>query len=410
MKKQILILTIIFLIPLLLFSQNTKVIGRNKCHFREGPGSYYPLIGMLKKGSAITILNQQPGWVNIKFSDKEGWISKNALKSQKEEKIDPLMSSPFGEIPSMISRASASGAIKGFAQKFIKYQAGSKFTFDQYQSQFITPDEYHRFKQETYQERNSRRIRNRYKKFQKNYEECEIFLNLEKLGLAVAAQIASNGKGLDNNITKLKYLNLVGTLVLENSELYDYPVKFYILNDSRPTAYASPNGIVFISKGFLNILENEAELACVLGHEIAHIVCKHGYQELSKRKTMIIAEGAFDKLEEETSNRSDPTDQELEEMAINIYEYCTAPRQIEYEYEADKLGMIYAYRAGYEPTSFVKVLNKININSSNNYDISHWEQQYIKERIQKSKGFVKNKLNKHPKWNVEKTNRFRGYF
>ncbi len=293
MKKQILILAVIFLIPILLFSQNTKVISRDKCHFREGPGSYYPLIGMLKKGSPVTILNQQPGWINIKFSDKEGWISKNALKSQKEEKIEPLMSGSFSEIPSMISRASASGAVKGFAQKFVKYQAGCKFAFDQYQSQFITPYEYYQFKQETYRGRSSRKIRNRYRKFQKNYEEYEIFLNLEKLGLAVAAQIASNGKGLDNNITKLKYLNSVGTLVLENSELYDYPVKFYILNDSRPAAYSSPNGMIFISIGFLNILRNEAELACVLGHEIAHIVCKHGYQELSKRKTMIIAEGAL---------------------------------------------------------------------------------------------------------------------
>ncbi len=118
----------------------------------------------------------------------------------------------------------------------------------------------------------------------------------------------------------------------------------------------------------------------------------------------------LNKLDEETSNRRNPTDQELEEMATNIYEYCTAPRQIEYEYEADKFGMIYAYRAGYDPTSIVEVLKRIKNASSSDYDISHWEQQYIKERIQKAKKFANDKLNKHPEWNLENTNRYRGYF
>lgn len=412
MKKGILIATLtffLFSIQILAVGQETILINRDNTQFREGPGCFYPLIGVLKKGTPVDIVQRKQGWINIRRGNFIGWISENAVSTSLESQSS-LKPTPLTEVPTMISRASVSGAIKGFAQKFIRFQEGDAQFIAQYDYSIFSPHEYERFKRETYSGRNPKKIRGRYKKLRIGNNDFEISIQLEKMGLAIAGRIAS--QGLVKDAQKLKYLNLVGTLVSESSELYYYPFKIYILNDKRAAAYATPNGMVFITMGLMSLINDESELACVIGHEITHTIHKHGSKEIKKRKEMIIAEGAFEEMDEETPDELPEVYEQLENMATNMYEAATSKRQTEYEYEADQFGVICAYRAGYDPYGLVRVLKRIKQTTSRDFwnPESNWQYDAIYDRIEKVEEFISKKLTKHPDWNVSNSNRFDKHF
>ncbi len=399
---------IILLMSMMILAQQEATIYQDNTHLRKGPGSYYPLLGILVKDAIVTILKETSGWVKISTSGREGWISNNAL-SQQDRKSGSLSNTSFpsGQ-PSMISKASASGAVKGFAQTYFKKHDGSMTFLDQYDKVFFQPREYENFRQETYRNRNMKKIRKRYKRIKIENKEPEINSYLEKLGFAVAGQIATGG--LETDIQKLRYINMVGNLIVESTPLYYYPFKFYILSDERPIAYATPNGMIFVSQGLLNVLQSEAELACVLGHEISHVVQQHGYSEVTKRKTQIVAEDAFDELEEEMPEGF--SDKELDDLAFQMFEAATARRQTEYEYEADMMGVIYAYRAGYDPHCLASVLKTIKSMTSRDFwhPESNWQYDAIEDRSEKVTEFISAKLTKNSDWNVENKRRYNSVF
>lgn len=410
MKKMLLVIMLgLLLFGSWVYMQTQAVIFRDNTHLREGPGCYYPLIGILNKDARVAVVSQKPGWIQVDCNGTKGWISDNALKTQtKQNEALPDFGSLSGA-SMMISRASASGAVKGFAQKYIQYKQGDVNFLQKYDMQLLHASQYNQFKKETYQNRDLGDIRNRYR-LPGDPEKINIPFYLEKIGLAIASQIAM--QGLVEAPQNTAYLNQVGTLVLENSELYYYPMKFYILRDNRPAAYTTPNGIIFITQGLMDLIESEAELACLLGHEIAHVVCQHGFQEISKRKDMIAAEDAFSQLAAEIPDEKEPGEAELEEMAYSMYEAATAPRQIKYEYEADRLGAIYAYRAGYDPSALLKLLARIKRTAKLDFENfeSNWEPFYIKDRIGKASPFIHRKLDHHTDWNVQLRRRYQRHF
>ena len=403
------LITLLILFSLLISARDEAVIKQDNTQFRQGPGSYYPLIGVLIKEAIVTILSETSGWVKIKAQSQEGWISKNALSQMDRETSGISEKGLFqSSQPTLISKASASGAVKGFAQTYLQNQKADSDFLSQYDAQFFQPAEYDRFRIETYRNRNADKINRRYRQIKVENPKPEINSYMEKMGFAVAAQIANNG--LDTDVQQQKYLNMVGNLIVENTPLCYYPFKFYILSDSRPVAYAAPNGMIFVSRGLLNIIRNEAELACVLGHEIAHVVQQHGYAEVMKRSTQIVAEDAFSELEAESP--AEFSDAELDQMTFQMFEAATSRRQTKYETEADMLGVIYAYRAGYDPSGLPSVLSRIETLTQRDFwhPESNWQYDAIEGRVGDINNFISDKLSKNPDWNVSDSQRFSRYF
>ena len=81
---------------------------------------------------------------------------------------------------------------------------------------------------------------------------------------------------------------------------------------------------------------------------------------------------------------------DLEEVAGKFYENATAPRQLGYEYEADKMGVIFASKAGYDPYALTRLLGRLQNSSEIDYDNfeSNWEKHYIKDRIKQLSKFI----------------------
>jgi len=95
------------------------------------------------------------------------------------------------------------------------------------------------------------------------------------IGGALASQVVARYGGLVRNRSLLRYVNLVGKAVAMTSDRPEIDYTFGVLNNNKVNAFAAPGGYVFVTKGLLRRVQSEAELACVLGHEIAHVTKKH---------------------------------------------------------------------------------------------------------------------------------------
>ena len=150
-----------------------------------------------------------------------------------------------------------------------------------------------------------------------------------------------------------KYVNEVGRWVVSQSERPDLPWHFGVIESEDINAFAAPGGYVIITKGLYRKLENEAQLAGVLGHEIAHVVRKHHLRLLQKSQLLNL--GA--KLLGTKLGKGDDT---VQKVIGNGAEILARGLDKDAEYEADRMGVILAARGGYEPFGLPEVLQSIS--------------------------------------------------
>lgn len=163
------------------------------------------------------------------------------------------------------------------------------------------------------------------------------------LGEAVALEAFSRFGGEYQNKEWTRYINLVGQTIAEVSDRPNLPFRFAILNSQEQNAFAAPGGYIFITVGLLKTLKNEAELAGVLAHEVAHVTERHMLETI--RRGAILGSVSEFTL---TAMRKDPAmfSNVIEEMSELLF---TKGLDRDKEFEADVVGIEYAYRAGYHP-------------------------------------------------------------
>jgi predicted Zn-dependent protease len=97
-----------------------------------------------------------------------------------------------------------------------------------------------------------------------------------------AAQQVEQSLGLVDDAGLQAYVRGIGTRLAAQSERPELPWRFGVIDDPVPNAFALPGGPVYITRGLMNLMDSEAELASVLGHEIGHITARHSVQMISK--------------------------------------------------------------------------------------------------------------------------------
>ena len=149
-----------------------------------------------------------------------------------------------------------------------------------------------------------------------------------------------------------RYVNVVGNWVVAQAGRTELPWRFGVLDTEDINAFAAPGGYVFITLGLYRQLNSEAELAGVLGHEIAHVTQKHHLKVL-KKSSLISAAG------QAVSRKAKNNDQIVQNVIGNGAEIMARGLDKEAEYEADRVGAVYAARAGYDPWGLPAVLQSI---------------------------------------------------
>jgi len=147
---------------------------------------------------------------------------------------------------------------------------------------------------------------------------------------------------------------LVATLKPSDVVFPDMPFSFQVVNAVYVNAYAFPDGTIAVTRGMLAELENEAQLAAVLGHEIAHVNCGHTAAAMSKGTVYnAVVSGTRGYLASQGSSWADlaGTAGQLG-SAVVLASYSR-----EQERQADQGGMMYMVRAGYDPQGMIDLMN-----------------------------------------------------
>ncbi|MEL6501347.1 MAG: M48 family metalloprotease, partial [Cyanobacteria bacterium J06623_1] len=107
------------------------------------------------------------------------------------------------------------------------------------------------------------------------------------IGRQSAPKMAAQHGNLYPDQTLQDYIDEVGSRVVQSSAAKNspYPFDFHLLRDPRTVnAFALPGGQVFITAALLARLDSEAQLAGVLGHEVGHVIGRHGAEHLAKQQ------------------------------------------------------------------------------------------------------------------------------
>jgi predicted Zn-dependent protease len=152
-----------------------------------------------------------------------------------------------------------------------------------------------------------------------------------------------------------RYVNQVGRWLSLNSERPNLDWRFGVLDSDNINAFATPGGYVLVTKGLLARLKSESELAGVLAHEIAHVVKKHHLAAI--RKTAGIQAGANILAEYQSNRGRNP--QTSERMIGGAKEVMLRGLDKSDEFEADRMGVVIAARAGYDPFGLPAVLQTL---------------------------------------------------
>ncbi len=223
----------------------------------------------------------------------------------------------------------------------------------------------------------------------------------KQMGAEAAAGLAEQFGGEVGDTISSAYVTEIGMKLVTGVEpaVPDLDWEFTLLNDGLVNAFALPGGRVYITRGMAEKLENEAELAGVLGHEIGHVTARHGNQRISKQIGFNVLMGASAVAVGTTSSDSDLRtygQYALPAMAIGgnlvILKYGRSE-----ESQADMLGMRYMSRAGYDPAGQLRVMEILLESSSGGQRSPEWlsTHPYPETRIERVRELLESQYPDH---------------
>lgn len=172
----------------------------------------------------------------------------------------------------------------------------------------------------------------------------------EEEEIAVGKEIAASTLGAYRIVRDEKlqrYLNAVGLWVALQSDRPQLPWRFAAVESDQINAFAVPGGAVLVTRGMLDLLANEAELACVLGHEIGHVTRRH-HIALLQKETLIQAGSKALADNIQGGGAKAEAKRFLVGEGAEIY---TRSLDRDSERDADSDGVLLAARAGYDPNA-----------------------------------------------------------
>ncbi|MBL7818714.1 MAG: M48 family metallopeptidase [Saprospiraceae bacterium] len=211
------------------------------------------------------------------------------------------------------------------------------------------------------------------------------------MGLQSAPQMAAEFGGLYNDPKVQNAIKTIGNKLVRSTEAAKSPYQFdfHVLADPETVnAFALPGGQIFITVGLLKRLENEHQIAGVLGHEIGHVVNRHSAEHMAKQGLLQgIVQGVV-------VGASDGSGMGTAQIAQYVGSMINMKFGRDDELESDKYGLHYMYESGYQPEQMIRVMQILDEASGgqrqSEFASSHPSPENriikIKEEIAKIKG------------------------
>jgi len=189
---------------------------------------------------------------------------------------------------------------------------------------------------------------------------CPVYVE-KASGDTVAPQLEEQHGGVTKDVRLTQYLDFVGKRLLPFAKRKDIPFKFQTLeSDKIVNAFALGNGNVYATRGLLNMLDDEAELAEIMGHEIGHVDHRHIASQIDAAVGVMgilaLAEGIYsynkhDKIPEGSQAFIDIANKLAPALVLNGFSRDN-------ELEADDTGLKFAVTAGYDPQGSIRVFRR----------------------------------------------------
>ncbi|HMV77795.1 MAG TPA: M48 family metalloprotease [Leptospiraceae bacterium] len=175
-----------------------------------------------------------------------------------------------------------------------------------------------------------------------------------QIGRTLAARLAKK-YGLIQDKEFTVYLKSVGSSISRLSSRQELDFHFGVLNTSEVNAFACPGGYILVTKGALDLVDNEAELAGILSHEITHVTLQHSGKFEGKRDSILEMIAYFMAPGGDIIN-------ELTEVSVNamVGQFFEQGRKKEEEIESDQAGAMYLSLAGYSVSGASSYLSKMS--------------------------------------------------
>jgi|YelNatPaOPRAMG01_1025707.scaffolds.fasta_scaffold00014_86 predicted Zn-dependent protease len=169
------------------------------------------------------------------------------------------------------------------------------------------------------------------------------------MGQDFSREIAKTYPMLDD-VEVTSYFQRLGERIARSSDWPDLQFHFQVVNTADVNAFAIPGGWVYVHRGLIERADNVSEVACVMAHEIGHVVARHGTETLTKQYGIAIVTqlvlGQNPKLWQKV----------VADLFTTAGILAYSRKQ---ELEADDLGVRYAYRAGYDPNGMATFFEKL---------------------------------------------------
>jgi len=148
-----------------------------------------------------------------------------------------------------------------------------------------------------------------------------------------------------------RYIQQFGARIAATSERPGLPWTFRVVDDEAVNAFALPGGFVYVTRGLLAHLTNEAELASVVGHEIGHVTARHTAAEMSKQQLIGLGLAAGSMASSQVAKYAGTANQALGILYLKFSR--------DDENQADQLGLRYMRRASYDPRQMPEVFRML---------------------------------------------------
>jgi beta-barrel assembly-enhancing protease len=178
------------------------------------------------------------------------------------------------------------------------------------------------------------------------------------IGHDAAATLLGASKPIDGAAVQ-DYVNKVGLWIALPSDRPNLPWHFAVVDSDDIDAFAAPGGFVFITRGLLLHMHNEAELAGVLGHEISHVVMKHHLNALQRAAKLDLAGQAAKQGAAQEGYDSDLDNKLMDQVSGATRTLYSKGLDKGDEIDADRMGVVLAARAGYDPYGLLAVLQTL---------------------------------------------------
>lgn len=194
-------------------------------------------------------------------------------------------------------------------------------------------------------------------------------LNRERsLGAMKAADIDKQTKFVDQPQITNYISDLAHKIVRKSDSQIPFTIK--VIDSKSATIFSLPGGFLYVDPALLLDVDNEAELAGLMAHEIAHVAARHATRSATRSSLLDMLVAL-------------PVERIIGPAAIGVRQFGLVPFERKFnrgsEFEADLLGVEYQYAAGYDPQAYIEALEKLDSQESNQPKPGFW--QHLNHRV-----------------------------